>query len=129
MKLTKMNLHTQLALRTLRSLLFSAALITGASVWAFNSSTTRPALAAWAGKAAQATGQASRVGKLLAAAVTRLSSSAPLAGTISGKVFQDLNANGLMDPAQVVPYAREAELGGVAGVTVTAYNADRKSVV
>jgi uncharacterized repeat protein (TIGR01451 family) len=128
MKLTKKNLHTKPASSVLRSLLLSAALLAGLSIWAINSSTTRPVLAGWAGSAARTAGPASRVGRLLTTAATRLAPSAPLAGTISGTVFRDQNANGIQDPAQDnPPPARVAELA-VANVTVTAYNASGVAV-
>ncbi|NOT58821.1 MAG: hypothetical protein HOP19_01215, partial [Acidobacteria bacterium] len=125
MKLTNRNLHTQSTGKTpiiLRSLLLSAALLTGASVWALNSSNAKSVLAAWTSQAAQAAGRTSSVGKLLTAATVRLAPGAALAGTISGTVYRDQNANGLQDAAQVGPPARVAETG-VAGVTVTAYAA------
>ncbi len=127
MKLTNQNLHTKPAFPLLRTLMFSAVLLGGLSVWAINSFITRPALAAWANQAAQATGQTSPVGKLLRATATRLAPTSAVAGAISGVVYRDQNANGLQDPAQVGPPARVAETG-VANVTVTAYNAAGASV-
>jgi uncharacterized repeat protein (TIGR01451 family) len=89
---------------------------------------SRPALAELAGRAAAASASEGRAGKLLAATAARLrgaltaAKSSPVAGTITGTVYRDYNVNGLQDPATAGPPARLAEFG-LAGVTVTAFNA------